>query len=281
MSASASQGSMQNGTHDNGVAHNAGGSPSAKAKHSPSQSGSDRTNLLALATPNLESRLSLLRSQSTNLSTTLTQRLATSQSGQNLLHIGPSLQSLPPDLHSLLRNLRPILGEVEKYESLSRDELIKLVDKGNEIRGAVKKVREAGDCAMIYGDLCRSEEEVRRGGSAGAGAGKKSGDKFGTGAKRSGKFGGEFKTPSKKGGVDGSGMMPSSEMVVGGLDDWSDDAMEGCAGKLIICYLVVVWFPFGGSLHMPQWVNVDGIYRDIACPMDLLYNGLLTFLSCI
>ena len=268
---------MQNGAHDNGVAHTAG-SPSAKARHSHSQSGSDRTNLLALATPNLESRLSLLRSQSTNLSTTLTQRLATSQSGQNLLHIGPSLQSLPPDLHSLLRNLRPILGEVEKYESLSRDELIKLVDKGNEIRGAVKKVREAGDCAMIYGDLCRSEEEVRRGGSGG-GAGKKSGDNFGSGAKRSGKFGGEFKTPSKKGGADGSGIMPSSEIVVGGLDDWSDDAMEGCAGKLIICCLVFVWFPFGGSLHIPQWVNVDGIYRDIACPMDLLYVS--SPISCI
>lgn len=229
---------MQNGTHDNGMAHNAG-SPSAKPKHSLSQSGSDRTNLLALATPNLESRLSLLRSQSTNLSTTLTQRLATSQSGQNLLHIGPSLQSLPPDLHSLLRNLRPILGEVEKYESLSRDELVKLVDKGNEIRGAVKKVREAGDCAMIYGDLCRSEEEVRRGAGGGSG-GKKSGDKFGTSAKKSG-FGGEFKTPSKKGGVDGSGHVTlSSEMDVGGLDDWSDDAMEGCAGKLFTCYLMFV-----------------------------------------
>ena len=230
---------MQNGAHENGMtAASSSGSPSAKARHSHSQSGSDRTNLLALATPNLESRLSLLRSQSTNLSTTLTQRLATSQSGQNLLHIGPSLQSLPPDLHSLLRNLRPILGEVEKYESLSRDELIKLVDKGNEIRGAVKKVREAGDCAMIYGDLCRSEEEVRRGAAVGSGGGKKSGDKFGTSAKKS-SFGDEFKTPTKKGGVGGSGMTLSSEMEVGGLDDWSDDALEGCAGELFICYLMM------------------------------------------
>ena len=262
---------MENGTHENGMAGGSSSSPSAKPKHS--QSGSDRTNLLALATPNLESRLSLLRSQSTNLSTTLTQRLATSQSGQNLLHIGPSLQSLPPDLHSLLRNLRPILGEVEKYESLSRDELIKLVDKGNEIRGAVKKVREAGDCAMIYGDLCRSEEEVRRGGVAGGGlakhGGKKSSDKFGASAKKS-SFGGEFRTPSKKGGVDGSGMTLSSEMEVGGLDDWSDDAMEGCTGKLFICHLVFVWFSSDISLHMPQTRSLGGIYGVIVCPVDLL-----------
>ena len=255
---------MQNGAHENGMtAASSSGSPSAKARHSHSQSGSDRTNLLALATPNLESRLSLLRSQSTNLSTTLTQRLATSQSGQNLLHIGPSLQSLPPDLHSLLRNLRPILGEVEKYESLSRDELIKLVDKGNEIRGAVKKVREAGDCAMIYGDLCRSEEEVRRGAAIGSG-GKKSGDKFGTSAMKRG-FGDEFKTPTKKGGVGGgSGMTLSSDLMeVGGLDDWSDDALEGCAGKLFMpLYVTSCLFGFcrvaastclNGKLGLNPW----------------------------
>jgi len=228
---------MQNGTHDNGMAHN-GSSPSGKPTRAQSRSqgsnASDRANLLALATPNLESRLSLLRSQSTNLSSTLTQRLATSQSGQNLLHIGPSLQSLPPDLHSLLRNLRPILGEVEKYESLSRDELTRLVDKGNEIRGAVKKVREAGDCAMIYGDLCRSEEEVRsKGGGGGgkSGLGGTKGDRFGAANKsKKSSFGSDFKTPSKRGSVDGSGLL-SSEME-GGLDDWSDDATGGCADEL-------------------------------------------------
>lgn len=245
--------SLQNGAHDNGTADRnaaAGSSPSGRPKHSHSgsQSGSDRTNLLALATPNLESRLSLLRSQSTNLSTTLTQRLATSQSGQNLLHIGPSLQSLPPDLHSLLRNLRPILGEVERYESLSRDELVKLVDKGNDIRGAVKKVREAGDCAMIYGDLCRSEEEVRRGGSGGAlgtkGDGKKKGgEPLGANSKK-GSHGSAFQTPTKKRGMDGP------EMEVGGLDDWADDAMEGCSGKFFTCYLIPIWLSLEFTLSL-------------------------------
>ena len=71
----------------------------------------------------------------------------------------------------VLRNLRPILAEVEQYEAGNREELTTLVDRGNEIRGAVRKVREAGDCAMIYGDLCRSEEEVR---SSGGGKGLRS-----------------------------------------------------------------------------------------------------------
>ena len=220
---------MQNGS-DNGMTHNGSSSPSS-GKPSPAHA-SDRANLLALATPNLESRLSLLRSQSTELSTTLTQRLATSQSGQNLLHIGPSLQSLPPDLHSLLRNLRPILAEVEQYEAGNREELTTLVDRGNEIRGAVRKVREAGDCAMIYGDLCRSEEEVRS-----SGGGKAGDSRFAVNKITKSSFGNsDFRTPTKNKGtcVDGSSGPLLSEMENGDrLDDWSDDAVEGCAGKLL------------------------------------------------
>jgi len=235
------------------MTHNGSSSPSS-GKPSPAHA-SDRANLLALATPNLESRLSLLRSQSTELSTTLTQRLATSQSGQNLLHIGPSLQSLPPDLHSLLRNLRPILAEVEQYEAGNREELTTLVDRGNEIRGAVRKVREAGDCAMIYGDLCRSEEEVRS-----SGGGARGRDRFGganMSAKKSSFGNSDFRTPTKnKGGVDGSSGPLLSGMENGDrLDDWSDDAMEGCAGKFVL-------------YHAKSWVGIGGA--------DLfLFSGLL------
>ena len=248
MTSSNSQSSVQNGS-DNGMTHNGSSSPSS-GKPSPAHA-SDRANLLALATPNLESRLSLLRSQSTELSTTLTQRLATSQSGQNLLHIGPSLQSLPPDLHSLLRNLRPILAEVEQYEAGNREELTTLVDRGNEIRGAVRKVREAGDCAMIYGDLCRSEEEVR---SSGGGS-SKGGRSRDVGANSKGSFGNsDFRTPTKnKGaGVDGSSGPLLSGMENGDrLDDWSDDAMEGCAGKFVL-YHAKSWVGIGDTdLFLP------------------------------
>ena len=123
---------------------------------------------------------------------------------------------------------------MEQYEAGNREELTALVERGNEIRGAVRKVREAGDCAMIYGDLCRSEEEVRSSGSGGKG-----GDRFGGANKKSTKkssFGSsDFRTPTKnKGGADGSSGPLLSEMENGDrLDDWSDDAMEGCAGKFV------------------------------------------------
>jgi hypothetical protein len=54
-----------------------------------------------LSTSALENKLRQLREESNQLNQELPKKLASSQSGQNLLHIGSSLSTLPPDLHSL------------------------------------------------------------------------------------------------------------------------------------------------------------------------------------
>merc|ERR1719491_321216 len=77
----------------------------------------------SLTTSSLEKKLKTLKERSSELSQSLTQQLATSRSGQSLLHIGPSLSTLPPDLSSLIDALSPLLGEVQQYESSNRAEL--------------------------------------------------------------------------------------------------------------------------------------------------------------
>eukprot|EP00986_Skeletonema_menzelii_P006064 scaffold2300_cov138-Skeletonema_menzelii.AAC.1 len=113
------------------------------------------------STPYLQSRLVQLRHQSQDLSTELTKKLATSRSGQSLLHIGPSLSTLPPDLTSLLEALSPLLSQVEQYESENRGELDRLVHMGREVQCAVKKREFSGQCAEIYSDLMGAEEVLR------------------------------------------------------------------------------------------------------------------------
>lgn len=113
------------------------------------------------STPYLQSRLVQLRHQSQDLSTELTKKLATSRSGQSLLHIGPSLSTLPPDLTSLLEALSPLLSQVEQYETENRGELDKLVHMGREVQCAVKKREFSEQCAEIYSDLMGAEEVLR------------------------------------------------------------------------------------------------------------------------
>ena len=113
------------------------------------------------STPYLQSRLVQLRHQSQDLSTELTKKLATSRSGQSLLHIGPSLSTLPPDLTSLLEALSPLLAQVEQYETENRGELDKLVHMGREVQCAVKKREFSEQCAEIYSDLMGAEEVLR------------------------------------------------------------------------------------------------------------------------
>lgn len=116
----------------------------------------------ALATPSLEAKLKSLREQSNKHSQALTQKLATSQSGQNLLHIGSSLSTLPPDLHSLLTQLHPLLSISEQTEKEFLEELQLLVKAGNEIRLQQRRVVHAQECAALYQDLCAAESHVQR-----------------------------------------------------------------------------------------------------------------------
>ena len=114
------------------------------------------------STPHLQSRLISLRQQSQSLSNALTKKLATSRSGQSLLHIGPSLSTLPPDLSSLLEALAPLLGEVENYEKENRAALGAWVNHGWRVRVAMGKGEAARECAEIYEDLVGAEEVLRR-----------------------------------------------------------------------------------------------------------------------
>ena len=114
----------------------------------------------ALSTMALEQKLESLRDQSNKHSQLLTQRLATSQSGQNLLHIGSSLSSLPPDLHSLLTHLHPVLSAAETTEKQYLGNLQKLVMAANEIRLEQRRVEHSLECADLYEDLRAAEQHV-------------------------------------------------------------------------------------------------------------------------
>jgi hypothetical protein len=116
----------------------------------------------ALPTSALEAKLRTLREKSQRHSQALTQKLATSQSGQNLLHIGTSLSTLPPDLHSLLTQLHPLLSATEGMEKTFFEILQKLVACANDIRILQRRVENARDCFQLYEDLEASERDVYR-----------------------------------------------------------------------------------------------------------------------
>mmetsp|Transcript_2429 Transcript_2429/g.3586 ORF Transcript_2429/g.3586 Transcript_2429/m.3586 type:complete len:855 (+) Transcript_2429:25-2589(+) len=116
----------------------------------------------ALSTQALEQKLITLREQSNKHSQTLTQKLATSQSGQNLLHIGSSLSTLPPDLHALLTQLHPVLSAAESSEKQHLNNLQKLVAGGNDIRVQQRRADHASQCADLYEDLMSAELHAQR-----------------------------------------------------------------------------------------------------------------------
>ena len=116
----------------------------------------------AMSTSTLQAKLKELKENANKHSQILTAKLASSQSGQNLLHIGTSLSTLPPDLHSLLTQLHPVLSAAESTEKQFLQRLEKLVDCGNEIRAQKRRVEHAHECADLYLDLLACEQIVER-----------------------------------------------------------------------------------------------------------------------
>uniref|UniRef100_A0A7S3V8Q4 COG complex component COG2 C-terminal domain-containing protein n=1 Tax=Chaetoceros debilis TaxID=122233 RepID=A0A7S3V8Q4_9STRA len=114
--------------------------------------------LANLSTPLLNSKLTTLRSQSSTLSSTLTAKLASSPSGQSLLHIGPSLSTLPPDLHSLLTAVTPMLEQVRQYEKHNQKELVRIVTAGKLIERECRRAEHSKDCTQILRDLVAVEK---------------------------------------------------------------------------------------------------------------------------
>ena len=115
-----------------------------------------------MSTTALENKLKHLREQSNQHSQVLTQKLASSQSGQNLLHIGTSLSTLPPDLHSLLTQTHPVLSATEQSEREQLQHLTKLVETAKQIQLEQRRVQHAKSAADLYADLCAAEQSVTR-----------------------------------------------------------------------------------------------------------------------
>lgn len=134
----------------------------ASAVGAPAEGGAASSASALNSTPYLQSKLTQLRNQSQELSSELTKKLATSRSGQSLLHIGPSLSTLPPDLSSLLDALSPLLQDVQQYESDNRAELDRLVTQGRAVQCTVRKRQFAVECAEIYRDLVGAEDVLRK-----------------------------------------------------------------------------------------------------------------------
>jgi len=116
----------------------------------------------AMSTSALQAKLKDLKEKANTHSQILTAKLASSQSGQSLLHIGTSLSTLPPDLHSLLTQLHPVLSSAESTEKQFVQRLEKLVECGNDIRSQRRRVEHANECADLYLDLLASEQIVQR-----------------------------------------------------------------------------------------------------------------------
>ena len=115
-----------------------------------------------MSTTALEHKLHQLREQAAQHGQILTQKLATSQSGQNLLHMGTSLSTLPPDLHNLLTQLHPVLAAAEQVEETQLQALQQFVAAATDIRSQQRRVAHAAACADSYADLVAAEGAVQR-----------------------------------------------------------------------------------------------------------------------
>ena len=115
-----------------------------------------------LSTTALQQKLKTLREQATEHSQLLTQKLATSQSGQDLLHMGSSLSSLPPDLHNLITQLHPFLAAVEQCHEEQLKALKQFVTDATEIRQLEQKHVHAQQCADAYQDLVAAEAAIQQ-----------------------------------------------------------------------------------------------------------------------
>ena len=114
----------------------------------------------SLSTSALEYRLRQLREASTQHSQILTQKLASSQSGQNLLHMGTSLSTVPPDLHNLMTQLHPFVLTVEQTEKDELERLETLILTASKLKHEARRVQQAQTAANLYADLIAAEKAV-------------------------------------------------------------------------------------------------------------------------
>lgn len=114
-----------------------------------------------LSTAALQHKYQQLRDQADQHGQILTQKLASSQSGQNLLHMGSSLSTLPTDLHFLLTQLHPLLLAVEQTEGNLSSKLNSICERALLIKKQQRRVIHAKECADAYEDLLAAENIVK------------------------------------------------------------------------------------------------------------------------
>ncbi len=134
---------------------------SATNNHKYHHQSSSSLMTTTTTTSSLENKLRTLRDEANKHSQVLTQKLASSPSGQNLLHIGSSLSSLPPDLHTLLSTLHPIVSAVESSEQRHLQNYQQLLSKRQDIQWATTRIQDAKECAELYQDLTAAERHVQ------------------------------------------------------------------------------------------------------------------------
>jgi hypothetical protein len=117
---------------------------------------------IVLSTTVLQQRYQQLQRCSDEHSTILTSKLASSQDGQNLLHIGTSLQSLPTDLHTLLTTIHPVVSHMEQEEATLFAQLQELVQQAQSIQHCQKLQAECYACIDLYADLLAMEQVLPR-----------------------------------------------------------------------------------------------------------------------
>ena len=130
-----------------------------------SNSGSNGTGTAAglyLSTGALEQRLRKLKDESAAQSQLLTQKLAESQSGQNLLHMSTRLSTLPPLLHSLLQQLHPVLSSAERAEEGTLDQLQRIRQQVVSVRVEQRRASHAVECSNLYQDVLSAERILRQ-----------------------------------------------------------------------------------------------------------------------
>ena len=133
-----------------------------------------------LNTSALESKLRQVREAAQEHSQVLTQKLASSPSGQNLLHIGTSLSTLPPDLHTLLTHMHPFVNVLEGFEQDQRKALTTLVEKATAIRQDQHRVLTAERAADLYADLTSAEACIQNDGKGTSQDGEAANEVIGT-----------------------------------------------------------------------------------------------------
>jgi hypothetical protein len=114
-----------------------------------------------LSTAALQHKYQQLKDQADQHGQILTQKLASSQSGQNLLHMGSSLSTLPTDLHFLLTQLHPLLQGVEHAEGNLSSKLNTICERALVIKKHQRRVIHAQECADSYEDLLAAEKIVQ------------------------------------------------------------------------------------------------------------------------